>query len=785
MLLVMNSWVVNKDAKLTKENLKAMRHARTVLWPRLYTIGIVLLSLSSQTPSILAQEAKSRADQSPSSRADEVSTSRNQDPMPPAPLDAQVVRTQAGSKTSALSASKVAQAPAPSQTDVTKMTEAEKIALLRRLVLTNRKELDQLKRKRDSRREDSEAQKTFEKLDDQLKEKRKALQDAEKKGAAQQVSDLTREIARLQQPWQIAKDRFDLDLRERKTINERIAILEESIKNDEERLQRHLGNVEEKKSGTQSSTEPDALTRTPSPLSEKPTTAPNPDTATTGVPAETATKSAPAVVSPSKPVAPGTPAIPGFPVGVAARKEESSDTARKADQPLSKELIKAEEQLKAKSDEVSKIERQTESLEQRLQRVDQSIKLEKDLLETAQLRAKNAQESQELFCRQSDEKVKAGAPDAEVNALRQQGAEAENRLQEALDEVKQHEDQLTELNDERNLVLNAQRSVIQRTEAAKKELARAQNQVLRLQNPFALPNVLRWIASHGPIIIGTLLAMLFLHWSMGKVSRRIVGLVSRRGMRGSKAERENRANTLVSVFHNAATLAIFIGGILMIFDEAGVPVGPLLGGAAVLGLAVAFGAQNLIRDYFYGFMILLENQYKLNDVVKIGDHSGQVEQITLRMTALRDQEGNLHFLPNGGITSVINMTHGWSRALFNIGIAYGEDVDRVMEVITELGEEMRKDPQFRLLILEDLTMLGVDGFADSSVTISFYIKTLPLQQWSVKREFLRRLKKRFDELGIEIPFPYRTLIHRTDGASSMDLVQALARDGRDRNDSPN
>ena len=151
---------------------------------------------------------------------------------------------------------------------------------------------------------------------------------------------------------------------------------------------------------------------------------------------------------------------------------------------------------------------------------------------------------------------------------------------------------------------------------------------------------------------------------MGRLSHRVVKLVASRGMRGSKVERENRANTLVSVFHNAATLTIFIGGFLMICDEAGVPIGPLLGGAAVFGLAVAFGAQNLIRDYFYGFMILMENQYKLNDVVQIGDHSGQVEQITLRMTALRDLEGNLHFLPNGTITSVINMTHGWSRALF-------------------------------------------------------------------------------------------------------------------------
>ena len=170
-------------------------------------------------------------------------------------------------------------------------------------------------------------------------------------------------------------------------------------------------------------------------------------------------------------------------------------------------------------------------------------------------------------------------------------------------------------------------------------------------------------------------------------------------------------------------------------------------------------------------MILLENQYKLKDVVKIGDHAGSVEQITMRMTALRDLEGNLHFLPNGEIKSVINMTHGWSRALFDIGVAYKENVDNVMNVILEVGQELRQDKKFRLFILEDPTMLGVDAFGDSAVVIKFFIKTLPLKQWDVKREMLRRLKNRFDELGIEIPFPQRTIHHQT---SNDRLLEALA-----------
>ncbi len=158
-------------------------------------------------------------------------------------------------------------------------------------------------------------------------------------------------------------------------------------------------------------------------------------------------------------------------------------------------------------------------------------------------------------------------------------------------------------------------------------------------------------------------------------------------------------------------------------------------------------------------MILLENQYKINDVVKIGDNSGQVERITLRMTVLRDLEGCVHFIPNGQITSVVNMTHGWSRALFDVGVAYKENTDRVVEVIEELGRELRKDPKFKLMILDDLEMLGVDALGDSAVVIKFFIKTRTLKQWNIKREMLRRIKLRFDELGIEIPFPHRTVYH--------------------------
>jgi small conductance mechanosensitive channel len=259
---------------------------------------------------------------------------------------------------------------------------------------------------------------------------------------------------------------------------------------------------------------------------------------------------------------------------------------------------------------------------------------------------------------------------------------------------------------------------------------------------------------------GCIIGMAFLLWLVRRLEHRLLAMGVASSERGSTRERENRTRTLVAVFHNTASTAVIITGTVLVLNEVGVNVALLMGGAAVFGLAVAFGAQNLIRDYFYGFVILLENQYKLNDVVRIGTIAGQVERITLRMTVLRDLEGNVHFLPNGQISSVCNKTHGWSRALFDIPVAYKEDVDRVMLLLLEVCKQVQMDPQFGPLILEDATMLGVDNLGDSAVNIKFYIKTKPLQQWAIKREILRRVKKQFDESQIEIPFPHRMVYYK-------------------------
>lgn len=218
-----------------------------------------------------------------------------------------------------------------------------------------------------------------------------------------------------------------------------------------------------------------------------------------------------------------------------------------------------------------------------------------------------------------------------------------------------------------------------------------------------------------------------------------------------------RLKTIIKLFHWLGSLAVFFSMTYMVLKQFDVDVSPLIAGAGIAGLAFGFGGQYLIRDIINGMFILIEGQIRVNDVIKVGEFSGLVEDVNLRMTTLRDMEGKVIYIPNGEIKTVQNFTKDFSRAVLNIGVAYKENVDHVMEVIKEIGVEMRKDEKFGKLITDDLEMLGVDDFAESQVTIKFRIQTLPIKQWEVAREFRRRIKNKFDELGIEIPFPHRTL----------------------------
>jgi len=263
-----------------------------------------------------------------------------------------------------------------------------------------------------------------------------------------------------------------------------------------------------------------------------------------------------------------------------------------------------------------------------------------------------------------------------------------------------------------------------------------------------------WLQDHGPrLILIVVLAFVLLKVAT-VLTGRLKGLLARRG---GDLEYEKRSGTLSGVIHWLLRLVILAVASFMLLSELGVPVAPILTAAGVVGLAVGFGAQNLVQDFISGFFILLEDQIRVGDVVQIGDKSGLVEKVTLRMVILRDQAGTVHFIRNGKIDVVSNMTKEFSHYVFTIGIAYREDVDEIIKVLKGIDEEMRKDAEFKDDILAPMEVLGLDSFGDSSVNIKARTKTKPIQQWRIGREFNRRIKKKFDELNIEIPFPHQTI----------------------------
>lgn len=221
--------------------------------------------------------------------------------------------------------------------------------------------------------------------------------------------------------------------------------------------------------------------------------------------------------------------------------------------------------------------------------------------------------------------------------------------------------------------------------------------------------------------------------------------------------RSARAKTLLTVARNALLVVLIVMSTLVILSELGINIAPLLAGAGVLGLAIGFGAQRLVQDVITGVFILMQDLMAVGDVVKLGERAGLVEAITIRTVRLRDLSGTVHTIPFSAIDTVSNLTRDFSFYVFDLGVAYREDVDEVMEVIRQVGEELIADPEIGPVVLEPLEIFGVDAFGDNAVVIKGRIKTQPIKQWMVGRAFNRRIKQRFDELGIEIPFPHRTV----------------------------
>lgn len=223
------------------------------------------------------------------------------------------------------------------------------------------------------------------------------------------------------------------------------------------------------------------------------------------------------------------------------------------------------------------------------------------------------------------------------------------------------------------------------------------------------------------------------------------------------AEHEKRVQTLIGILKRVGVVVIWsLAGVLVLM-QIGVDVAPIIAGAGVIGLAVGFGAQELVRDVISGFFLLLENHVRKGDVAIINGNAGVVEAIGLRTIALRDLAGVVHIVQNGKIDTLSNMTKEWSASVFDIGVAYKEDADQVMVVMKDVASGLEGDETFGPKLIAPFEMFGLDSFGDNAVVLKARFKTLPGEQWSVAREYRRRLKEAFDERDIEIPFPHRTL----------------------------
>jgi small conductance mechanosensitive channel len=252
--------------------------------------------------------------------------------------------------------------------------------------------------------------------------------------------------------------------------------------------------------------------------------------------------------------------------------------------------------------------------------------------------------------------------------------------------------------------------------------------------------------------------ILLLAWAAQALAARLIRAFREVMRRRTGGEELARIETLARVIRNAAAVVIVLVAGMLVLGELGISVAPILATAGVAGIAIGFGAQSLIKDYFNGVFLLLDDQLRQGDVVEIAGKGGLVEEVTLRFVRLRDFDGHVHYVPNGEIKVVTNRTRGFAQAVIEVGIAYREDPDEAFAAMREVAEVMRAEPDWARRIAEPLEVIGVERWADSAVILRARLKVVPpTEQWSVRREFLKRLKRAFDERGIEIPFPHLTL----------------------------
>lgn len=616
-------------------------------------------------------------------------------------------------------------------------SDAQKIAELQSVLEEDQEQLKRLEEELESpESEYAKSEAAFRALNNELEQLTEDLQKTAATIDADTRARLESKIASTQRQRDLAEGRFDLAIEDRKTMREERATLKAKIRKDRAALAQLSGeNIDEEDNPETESDRGDDNSRTHHDSSSNSNTSGDDDRDD-------------AQQRHSNQSDENDSESPEH------NKRNHSDDEESIDENDS-ELMEAVAEAKEKEEEAERAQEATKSIASRMTDLQKLVAQEQKELTLAKKRvdlitAEQVALTAELSKRQSEQ-----ATADELSDLRSRLSEANQRLIAARSEISEISERLNERRAELSDVQSEHIVAMHEAESKRQEALAAENREEALRNPFTFRKVLQWILEHGPRILVILISMFVLNRIAMFFATRSVQLVATGSVRGSTAERENRAKTLVGVFQNAATVAIFITGILMVLDEAGANITVLMGGVAVVGLAVAFGAQNLIKDYFYGFVMLLENQYMLNDSVRIGTVSGQVERITLRMTVLRDANGIVHFIPNGTINSVSNETHGWSRAVCEIAIGYDEDVDQITSEIKAIGTSLQSDPVIGPLLLEAPTEPSIESLGESSIVIKAAVKTSPNKHGVVKQEWLKRIRRRFVELGVEPPYPQR------------------------------
>jgi len=547
------------------------------------------------------------------------------------------------------------------------------------------------------------------------KEEQLEALEADPESDPEEVRALRAEIQEIEEDYGLFDTQTDLALTGEKAVREQIESLEDKIAKEERALGELTGEIEIE------------LPEEAAPAAE-------------AQPAE-AGKSPPAQVPLPVPIVPAQP----------PRQETKSSSSMTAAQLEAHEVLEQEER------DVQLAKLALSEFVERKRALEEQIEFEEELAETHVKELDNLKRALAAFEARLQMYRETDAPSEKIQRLERGIPRITRTLEESHDGEDARAAYIESLHQRHTRLDEEQLSVTAEVDEQEQEAEKARRRIFWLESPIHPQNVAQWAKDRGPrmlmVIVAALFLLLFVRFSARGISRALVG---RR--RGARSVGTGRADTLAFSFQSAFRVIVVAITVMLVLQEAGVDIATVLGGAAILGVALAFGAQDMMKDYFSGFLILLEDQYQLGDLITVSGITGTVESVNMRVTVLRDLEGRVHFVPNGSIDQVTNRTYGWGRPVFEVPVGYTEDVDKVIETLVEIAKELSRDPDWKGSIIGDPDMLGVDKFTDYGVVIKFMVKTQPDQLFAVRREMLRRITKRFTELGIQITVPQRILV---------------------------